>query len=435
MPILRDMKRSLYFTGARYFGHLAAIRLRRWQPTVISVIGSSGKTTMLHLLEAQLGSKAKYSHKANSAFGIPFHILGLQRKSFGFFEWPLFFALAPFKAYAPLPSEKIYVAESDAERPGEGKFLAELLQPDAVLWISLEEAHGINFDAVAAAGAGSGSDSDIRRGVKEAMAAEFGNFVAQAKKFSVLNADNEFIRRQSERARSKVEFISDKEVREFRVSRAGVEIDTLLGDFKLPFLLPPAASLSVVAVAAAVRELGFEADHSYAGFMLPPGRSSVFSGIKGTTLIDSSYNATMDGMRTMLDLMRRYPAAAGSEKWLVLGDMIEQGKSEEAEHRDIAKDIVAASPSRVILVGPRLQKNTMPLIVSALGESSVASFMRPDEALAYMQKELKGGETIMFKGARYLEGIVEALLADPADAAKLCRREEVWAKKRREWGV
>ena len=70
-----------------------------------------------------------------------------------------------------------------------------------------------------------------------------------------------------------------------------------------------------------------------------------------------------------------------------------------------------------------------------IGSEKVASFMRPDEALAYLEKELRGGEMILFKGARYLEGIVEKLLADPADADKLCRREEVWAKKRKEWGV
>jgi hypothetical protein len=41
------------------------------------------------------------------------------------------------------------------------------------------------------------------------------------------------------------------------------------------------------------------------------------------------------------------------------------------------------------------------------------SFLMPGEAYEYLEKELKGGETILFKGARYLEGIVEKLLKTP----------------------
>ncbi len=424
---MRQIKRSLYFLVARWFAFWAYFYLRRWKPMVIAVIGSSGKTTLLHLLEAQLGSKAKYSHKANSAFGIPFNILGLERKSFGIFEWPLFALLAPFRAFRSPLAEKIYVAEADAERPGEGQLLAELLRPEATIWLSLEEAHGINFDRVAEPGV------EARTAVKDEMAREFGYFLEWTKNFCVLNADNDFIIRQTKRTLAKITLVSKKEVRSFRVAGHTVVVETLAGDFKLPALVPPAAALSVLAVALALKTLEFPLDPEFKNLSLPPGRSSVFRGLKNTTLLDSTYNATMDGMRTMLDLFSLY--SASSEKWLVLGDMIEQGKSEEAEHKDIANNIVDASPARVVLVGPRLQKHTEPIVAKWLGKEKVVSFLRPDEALIYIQKELKGGEIILFKGARFLEGIVERLLADPADALKLCRREPIWQKKRAEWGV
>ncbi len=407
MSLLRKLKRSLYFLVAGYFAFWAR--------------------TLLHLFEAQLGPKAKYSHKANSAFGISFNILGLERKTFSIFEWPLFALLSPFRAYRGVVPEKIYVTEADAERPNECKFLANLLQSDVVVWLSLEEAHGINFDKVAH------KNDDIRKGVKEAMAHEFGYFVECAKQFSVLNIDNEYINRQAKRAKSKTIFVSEKEIRAFKLAGHTVEVETLLGDFKLPSLLPFPAALSVLAVATALKTLDMEIDPSFAGFVLPPGRSSVFVGVRDTTLVDSSYNATMDGVRAMLDLMKRYTTTG--EKWLVLGDMIEQGKSEEAEHTDIVKDIVAVAPARVVLVGPRLQKYTYPLLVKALGEKKVYSVLMPREALGYLEKELKGGETILFKGARYLEGVVERLLADPLDADKLCRREPIYVAQRKKWNI
>lgn len=439
MKILRNIKKKIYFFVAGYFKFWASLYLSRWNPRIIAVIGSSGKTTLLHLFQAELGGEAKYSHHANSAFGIPFNILGLERKSFGIIEWPIFALLSPFKAFRGLPKEKIYVVEADAERPGEGRFLASLLKPDVTVWLSLEEAHGINYDQLVPR-----TVLDTRDGVREAMASEFGYFLQNTKDFCVLNADNQYIVRQSKRTESKVIPVSEKEIRNFKVLSESVAIESLVGDFSVPRLVPPASALSVVAVATALKTLGFEVDSSFSNFELPPGRSSVFQGINNTTIIDSTYNATMDGMKTMLDLAGRFPAVG--EKWLVLGDMIEQGKSEESEHTDIVKDILSVSftrpgdtpaggPARVVLVGPRLAKYTYPLLAKALGENKVAVFLMPGEALAYLQKELKGGETILFKGARYLEGVVEKLLLNPEDADKLCRREIVWQKQRQKWGI
>ncbi len=255
MKILRIIKKKIYFFVAGWFRFWADIYLRRWSPEVIAVIGSSGKTTLLHLFEAQLGGEARYSHHANSAFGIPFNILGLERKSFSIIEWPIFAILAPFKACRGIFKERIYVAEADAERPGEGKFLAELLKPKALVWLSLEEAHGINYDRLV-----SGDVKDSREAVKNAMANEFGYFLEHTSGFSILNVDNNFIARQSKRTKSKVIPVSEKEIRSFKVAGESTEVETLLGDFTLPRLVPPASALSIVAVSVALKNLGFEFD-------------------------------------------------------------------------------------------------------------------------------------------------------------------------------
>ena len=78
--MIKAIKKSLYFPIAYYFRFFAQIRLSIWKPIVIVVTGSSGKTTLLNLIESQLKEKAKFSHFANSSFGIPFNILGLDRK-------------------------------------------------------------------------------------------------------------------------------------------------------------------------------------------------------------------------------------------------------------------------------------------------------------------------------------------------------------------
>ena len=94
--MIKRIKQLLYFPIAYYFRFWAKIQLSLWKPKTIVVTGSSGKTTLLHLIESQIGEKAKYSHRANSSYGIPFDILGLKRETLMFYEWIYLFIAAPF---------------------------------------------------------------------------------------------------------------------------------------------------------------------------------------------------------------------------------------------------------------------------------------------------------------------------------------------------
>src|SRR5574342_513084 len=105
--MVSKLKRALFFPVASYFRFFATIRLKRWNPRIVLVTGSSGKTTLLHMLEAQIGDKAKYSHHANSSFGIPFDILDLKRETLLKTEWLKLFFTAPFKIFTKLPKESL----------------------------------------------------------------------------------------------------------------------------------------------------------------------------------------------------------------------------------------------------------------------------------------------------------------------------------------
>src|SRR3990167_4856372 len=113
------LKKLLYFPIAYYFRFFAFIQLKIWRPRIFVITGSSGKTTLLHLIESQLGDKARYSHKANSSFGIPFDILGLKRETLSKLEWPMLFLKAPLIAFKKPFSQKMYVVEADCDRPFE----------------------------------------------------------------------------------------------------------------------------------------------------------------------------------------------------------------------------------------------------------------------------------------------------------------------------
>ena len=159
---------------------------------------------------------------------------------------------------------------------------------------------------------------------------------------------------------------------------------------------------------------------------LAPGRSSFFEGKNGLKIIDSSYNAHLISVQSILEMAKNIKA---DQKWFIIGDMVEQGFIEGDEHAKLADSIAEARPDRVILVGRRTKQYTYPRL-KELGVE-VESFSDVKEALDYIESHVKGGEVLFFKGSQYLEWVIEKLLKNPADADKLPRREKA-AKKRRE---
>ena len=418
--LLRKLKNFLYFPIARYFIFFAGIYLRRWSPTIIVVTGSSGKTTLLHLLESQIGERAKYSHKANSSFGIPFDVLGMHRTTLLKTEWFRLFLLAPVRAFRVIAKEKIYVVEADCDRPYEGKFLASFLRPDVVLWVSSARTHGINFE---------GSVDEGRFAtVEEAIAFEFGYFLEYCGGVVMINGDSKLVKKQVGRTKAKVIEVKRDRLESYRVGREGTVFVVDGKRYVFKALLPEGVFYSLMMCIELMKYLHFEMDALFKNFSLPPGRSSIFRGIRNTTIIDSCYNVDLSSMRAILDMFGKI---SGSHKWAVVGDILEQGKGERREHERLADLLATYDFERIILMGPRVCRYTYPLLK---GEG-IDKFVNPKETLDYLLGNLQGGEMVLFKGARFMEGIIEHLLLDKRDVNKLARREAIWEKRRRKWGL
>ncbi len=417
--MIRQIKQLLYFPIAHYFRFWAQVLLKRWKPKIIVITGSSGKTTLLHLIESQIGQKAKYSHHANSSYGIPFDILGLSRKDLTPNEWLFLFLLAPFKAFKKAPTEKIYVVEADCDRPGEGKFLASLLKPEIALWTNSSLTHSVNFDFLVT--------SKHFPNVEEAIAYEFGYFLEYSKQRIIVNGDNPFILKQLGRARVTTDIVYRKNLNSYKVNKEGTEFIIDNKKYSINFIVPKEVHCSIQLANLLIKILNLPFDPDFKNLDLPPGRNSVFKGIKNTNIIDSTYNATPDGIKTILEMFANYPA---KDKWLVLGDMIELGEREKEEHERLANLINHMELKKIILIGPRVSKYTYPRL-----KQTASHFLAPKEGLEYLTENIKGGEMILFKGARFLEGIIERLLQDKNDVKELVRREKAWQNRRKAWGL
>ena len=314
------------------------------------------------------------------------------------------------------------MVEIDGERPHEAEFLAKWLKPEVTIWVSIGRSHAVQFEKEVEEGKFASLD--------EAITAEFATLPQNTTKLVYIDANSKLMKTATQDIKAKVIPIKKTEIKKYVVYPDST--DFTYGDTTFHFNHPEpkdiAFNLLVLQDLMKYLKMPFKSDFS--DITVAPGRSSYFKGKNGLEIVDSSYNAHMISMASILDMAKRMHA---DHKWLVIGDIVDQGSTEAEEHKKLAGLIADVEPEKVILVGRRTKKYTAPEL-KKLGVSAVAT-LDPRKALEYIEKRTKGRETLIFKGSQYLEWIIEKLLADPKDAKKLCRREKAAVQRRKSWGL
>lgn len=389
---------------------------------MIAVTGSAGKTTMLHLVEFELGERAHYSHDANSAFGIAFDLLGMDGVRGSKLRWIQLILLAPIRAICYRHTEEFYVVEIDGERPHETEFLASWLKPEVTLWVSFGLSHAVQFEQEVKDGKFKSLDA--------AIAHEFAALPRNTEKYVYIDANSKDMKQAVKGIKAKVREFDIKKLQRYNVypTRTDFVFDSASFHFSQP--QPRDLAIQLLMLEALVEYLGLSLKTDFGDMPVPPGRSSFFKGEKGINIIDSSYNAHLISVQSILEMTA---ALKAGHKWLVIGDIVDQGQIEGEEHRKLADLIVTAKPEMVILVGRRTKEYTAPRL-KELGVPACTT-LDPKKALKYIETHATGDETIIFKGSQYLEWIVEKLLENPEDAKLLPRREPAAVKRRKKWGL
>lgn len=421
MTVTARLKKKLYLGVARYFRFFANQSLRRWKPRVIAVTGSVGKTTLLNLLEVQLAGRAHYSHNANSSYGIAFDILGIDGVRGSKLKWLYLFMVVPLRALWFRHTEEFYVVEIDGERPRETAFLASWLRPEITLWVSVGRTHAVYFDGQVRAG--------LYETVEDAIVHEFAYLPKHTQRMVAYNAENALIvRTMNEIDGVDKQPVSEQALTSYAVwpDRTELTVDGINYVFHQPMPREVYTQLALLGIVADY--LGEKVITDLSPYVQPVGRSNYFAGKHGSQLIDSSYNAHLISMQSIIEM---YEAMQAKRKWIVIGDVVEQGEGEADEHMKLGRLLRNANFERYILVGRRTQRYVYP----ELDSSKTVTFLHPKDAALYLDAELTKGITVLFKGSQYLEGIIEYLLLNPRDAALLPRQELAAKKRRAKWGL
>lgn len=448
------VKNILISTFLFYLRWGGKIQLAKIRPKIVALTGSMGKTSLCNAVVAILATKykVKKSVKANSETGIPLDLLDLHPASYSVTEWIKLAFLVPLQLLLNWQKYDIYVVElgvDDPLPPKNMEYLLGFIKPNLSIFLNVGLVHAEQFEKILP------QEQICQQGKQqlllEAIAKEKGKIVTtlSGTKVAVVNRDDPYVWQQAQKSHARIVSFGKSQESDLKIIEMQPQfknnqhlrphdLATVFKfaykgktyQLKLPVLVPEYYAWTFAAAQLAGIELGMTLDEVgralEKNFTLPEGRMSVFTGIKESLLIDSSYNASKVPTLGILELLTKIPK---KPKIVVLGDMRELGSVAGQEHQEVGKKILSVA-DEVVLIGPLTKKHVLPIIS---GKKPVNWFAHSFQAGKYLRTHLKRGALVLIKGSQnniFTEVVVEALLVNKKDKKFLCRREQFWQKKR-----
>lgn len=436
------MKLLLMKLFLEYIRVLAKLQLLKTKPMVIGLTGSAGKTSTLNAIEAILkdlpDKKIKISHKANSEVGLPLNILGITVKDFSLKSWVKIFFLAGWKVLTNWEKIDIYVAEMGIDSPYPPKnmsYLLSFLQPKIGIFLNVSAVHSEAFDHLV-------KETDPAKktqAVTQQIALEKGKLIKslKANNTAILNFDDPVVAQFGPQTQAKTITFGTKSanliLKTWEPSITGTKFTYLYQNktyqlnFK-DFVLPKKFGYSLAAAITTGLAIGMGIEKIISSLeknlVIPPGRSTLLSGINNTYILDSSYNSSLDPALEMLALLDKI---APKRKIAILGDMREMGDEAELAHLQLIESAIN-KVDLLLLVGPLMSKYS-----KTFNSKKLQLFNTAQQAVEFLKPQLIATDTILVKASQnslLLEIAVEQLLANPTDINNLCRRGTNWDKLR-----
>ena len=188
------------------------------------------------------------------------------------------------------------------------------------------------------------------------------------------------------------------------------------------------AALAAVSVGTVFKMNLVEIAQALEPLCAPIGRLNLIEGIKGSYIIDDTYNASPISTLAALSVLGQLQA---KRKIAVLGDMLELGDQTELGHRQLGKKIFSERINVFIAVGRRMHYAVEQLIALGFPRTNILQFDDPHSAAEQISQIVRAGDFILVKGSQgmRMEKIVEKIIADPSQAEKiLCRQNKEWKK-------
>lgn len=415
---------------------LAKLTIKKYQPHIIGVTGSVGKTSTKQAIAQVVRSEFSVwenPKNLNNEIGLPLAILGEKDSGYrNLFKWLAIFIRA-FKHLLIRRADYPHylVLEYGIDHIGDMKYLLNIVKPDIGVITAISPTHLEFMESI------------------ENLQNEEGSLVTtlSSKSVAVLNIDNEFVLGLVPKIKAAIVTYGTKpeaNVRAESVTQSladsgevrGMIFKLLSGGSSVPIMIPNTAGKPVVLVALAAAAVGtvlkispLKIAAALKNIPLPPGRMRLLPGVKHTLLLDDTYNSSPDAAREAITALSLLPKVEGARRWAILGDMLELGSDSEKYHKQIGQLIAEKGIDYLVTVGAQARAMAHGALQKNMNSDHVWNFSKSDEGGEFIKDKLQPGDVVLIKGSQGMrcERITKELMAEPEKAKDLlCRQYHPW---------
>src|SRR3989344_3159132 len=387
----------------------AKVLLKRHKPTIIAVTGSVGKTSMKDAIYSILKHhhSARKSEKSfNSDIGVPLTVLGLPNAWNNPFLWFKNLLDGLFIAFFSREYPTYLILETGVDRPGDMSKLADWLSPSILVLTRFPDipVHVEYFATPEAV-------------IKEKM--QLANALT-ADGVIVYNHDDESIKAELAHVRQQAIGYG-----RYLPTQFNANADEIIYNDDVPVGIVYTYT-GAIAVAAQCGISLYDAAAALASHQPPGGRMRIIKGLKGSIILDDTYNASPTATEQALATLKEVKHA--KRKIAVLGDMLELGKYSAGEHERIGS-VVAGVADALFTVGVRSRKVAEGALGVGFDEEFIFQYEEGVKAGKELQAYLQPGDVVLIKGSQglRLEKVVEEVMAHPEEASyTLVRQDTAW---------
>lgn len=408
---------------------IASAVVKKYQPEIIGITGSVGKTSTKEAIRMVLGEK--FSVRANiknynNEIGVPLSVIGAESPGKSFLGWlEIFLESINLLLFKDSNYPKILILEMGADKVGDIEYLVSFLPLKIAIVTTVSETHLEQF------------------GTMEKVAREKRLLVSRLTKdgAAILNFDDERVNLMQEKTKARVITYGFKDGADIRSSDEKVSLlenGEIQGiSFKVsyqgnivPMLLPDVlgrhqiyAALAAVAVGVVCELNLLDIAESLKKYQSPKGRMKIIKGIKETLIIDDTYNSSPKAAIAAVETLGE--VRSGRKKIAVLADMLELGNFTQEGHFGVGKAVAENKLDILITVGVLAKKIAQSAIEAGMKDNQIFSFDNTDSAGKFLQEEIKTGDIILVKGSQgmRMEKVVKELMAEPLRARELLVRQ------------
>ena len=350
--------------------------LRKCMDTkIVAITGSCGKTTLKELLAYVLRqtSKVSISPKSyNNKFGVPLSLFNIKQ------------------------SDEYGILEVGMDKKGEIDYLSKIIEPNVGVITNINYAHAKNFKNIKQIAL---AKSEIIKNIRP-------------NGFIVLNADDSFFRLHKEIANKKKLKVISFGIKNQKANIKLINIKPIGKKFKISISLNNKNklflvsnnfqnniynTLSALAVISIYKNISTLDQKIFLNFKTPEGRgdlSVIKINNKKVNLIDQSYNSNPLSLKSAIKNYDKIDSKK-SNKYLLIGDMLELGKYSKKLHQTIAPVINQTNINKVFVKGKMAS-----LIYKNISKAKKGGILvNKSQIVEFIKKDINNNDYLMIKAS------------------------------------